>query len=472
MAVPYNTIEVIVDQPDLPPWSTYWPGLDGCSPRHVYYGASIGFTNPPAGSTDSYEPEIVRISRSTKSVKGIRRGYPPFYFTPYHVTKTTTRQHLVKRRDGESGRDVYYQYGQVSKNGGSTCAASITRVEHTGPLHSIFDRVSHDYSGYTEYITHGFDESDVTNAISSVQAQVTQDALTSYDALTDIAELREVPAMLASMSRDILSILRGMRGHFGRNAMRACANTPIRELLRHPSRVFKKLGEEWMTYRYGIMPILYSCRDIMKTLDRGSSVETRNSEVVVPRDLNVSLPGPDSTYRRTRAEGDIVIRGCIFQHFSSQEMSRLSGLGINPFVTAWELIPYSFVVDWFINAGDYIAAKTTNTWAQKKWACLSRRSKYTTWTEVHLPRDVNTCNMVYTIPIGWLGTPPANPPPVVFDNPEGYFPIYSVEVDGYSRWLFDVGDAQLRFKPTLNWRRLVDSAVLSLNFLKSFMRFL
>lgn len=470
MSQVYNKVEVIIDQPDLPTWSTTWPGVDGCGSSSVYYAQPTGFTGPPTNSWDSYEPERISVSKNAKSFKGIQRGYPPYRFTPYHISRTIMRQHLVKRLDGATGCDRYYQYGYNAKEGGSTCHRVITSAPHEGPLHSKWYTVTHDYTAYQNYVIHGFDAGDISAAISRVQNQMISDALSSYDALTDIAELRQVPGMLSSMSRTILNIVRGMRGRFGRNAMRACANIPIRELIKHPSRLFRALGNEWMTYRYGIMPLLYSCQDILKTIDRGQDVETRSSETVMPRELSVSLPGSSNTFRRTRIDGSIVIRGCIFQHFTSTELSRLSGLGVNPFVTAWELIPYSFVIDWFVNVGDYIAAKTGSSFAQRKWACLSRRNKYTTITEVHLPQQDKTCGISLKTPTNWYGSLPPTPPPVILSNPEGYFPVESTEVDGYSRWIVDVTGAQLVFKPTLNWRRYLDTAVLSLNLLRSFMR--
>lgn len=466
----YDTIQDVSNASPLGAWSWYWTGRDGCSTGSPSTLTQTNYPQAPIPSKDQYPSVDVRVSRDSKSHKGIRRGYPPYRYTPYHISTETTKRFLVRRRTGGNGYNVFYQRGYTGKEGGTSCHRVLESVTCTGPVHSTWTIVTHDYSGYYEYILHGFDSSDISNAIGRVQAQVQAQALTSYDTLTEIAEMREVPGMLASMSRDIYSILQGMRGRFGKKAMRAAASIPIRELVRHPSRILRKLGDEWMTYRYGIMPLLYSCQDIIKTMDRGCDTEERCSEYVAARDLNPSLPDVSQTFRRTRIEGGINIRGCIFQHFTSTEVSRLAGLGFNPFVTAWELIPYSFVVDWFVNAGDYIAAKTGASFAQQKWACLSRRDKYKVITEVHLPAWNVTCTMPNKLPTGWLGAQPPPTDPVVIENPEGYQLIIEKEVDSYSRWLFDVYDAHLIFKPTLNWRRLLDSAVMSLNFVRSFMR--
>lgn len=466
----YKRYEVINAQPALPPWSTQWVGVDGCGSATVSYGSPITFTQPPPNTlTENYEPVKESLMTPTKR-KGLRTGYPPYRYTPYNIGRVTKRQFLVRRKYGTAGLDVYYQYGYVGREGGSTCHRVTERIEHTGPLYSSWYQVQHDYTSYSNYVQYGFDSNEVSQAIASVHSQLAVKSISTYDSLTELAELKQVPPMLMSMTRDILSILRGMRGRFGYRTMRDAAKFTVRDLLKHPDKVFRKLGDEWMTYRYGIMPILYSCRDIMKLMDRGVDAEERCSETISPHDLGVTLPGPGSTYRRTRIAGDIVIRGCSFQHFTSAEVARHSGMGFNPFVTAWELIPYSFVVDWFVNAGDYIAAKTGASFAQQKWACLSRRDKYTTWVEVHLPNQDQTIPINNRVPTGWNGSQPSSPPPVVLSNPEGYFPVESEEVDSYSRWIVDLSDVPLVLKPSMNWRRWLDSAVLSLNTIRNFLK--
>lgn len=43
-----------------------------------------------------------------------------------------------------------------------------------------------------------------------------------------------------------------------------------------------------------------------------------------------------------------------------------SGLSFNPFLTAWELVPLSFVIDWFVNIGDFAAAQLT-AFSPQRW---------------------------------------------------------------------------------------------------------
>jgi hypothetical protein len=53
---------------------------------------------------------------------------------------------------------------------------------------------------------------------------------------------------------------------------------------------------------------------------------------------------------------DVSVRTGILYELDHRDVFGLSFKEIP--ITAWELVPYSFVIDWFVNAGDYIQAVT------------------------------------------------------------------------------------------------------------------
>jgi hypothetical protein len=329
----------------------------------------------------------------------------------------------------------------------------------------------HDFSSYQNYVVSSFNDEEIADAFDIVKEEAARDALSSYDFLTELAEAKEIPGLLISYYSDLTKIARMLRGNFDYKILRYGAQVTPKQLMKSSVRVLRKLGDEWMQYRYGVMPLVYSINDIMKLMNRGFDSTSRKKKVISPRASGVSLPAPTTTYRWTQDEGTITISATVFQHFSSTEVARLSGLTVNPLVTAWELVPYSFVFDWFLNIGNYIAVKSCQTFANMCQSCISRRDAWSRVTYVHSPTQSVGVSHGLTYNTPWLGTVPsvsALPNQNIWADEQ----MLSRETfDYYERQLFNIRDVKLRVDPSLNWRRGIDSVVLASNLLRNLTRF-
>lgn len=459
-----------IQTPVLSPWSTTWKGSDGCSDRSVYHYGSWSAGTPNPGLPKTYTPEETRSWKSpsfpgrVKSADG-----PPYKFTRYSVGRITTKQYLIKIKRGTRGAVRWYQYGTVPKIG-TTCTPTVTFVTNSGPCFSTYWEVSRTFNSLSTYTRTDIQEGEISAALNDLQNELVSEASSAYDILTDIAELSELPKLITQITGDLMKILRGLRSRFGRNVMRSAYHISPLDLLKHPDRYFRKLGDEWMAYRYGIMPLVYSYRDAIKNLRRGHEIRTRKTRVISPYSSNSTLPSSNTRYWVKDVMGQVILRGEVFQFFRTNEAARLSGFGVNPIVTAWELIPYSFVVDWFVNVGSYLSAATSQTFARQSWACLSRRTKTSKRTYLHLGDESGSYIIDSVYPTGWWGTYPPALPNEIINNPAGDFIYDEVEEDSYERWPIPLGGAPPSFSPSLNWRRLVDGAVMSNNFLGRFLR--
>jgi hypothetical protein len=122
------------------------------------------------------------------------------------------------------------------------------------------------------------------------------------------------------------------------------------------------LSNEWLTYRFGFRPLLSDINNTLKALvgKHGNRNTSRGNQSLKDISSTTSeLPRGDLRIRyQTDVRDEITIRcGVLWQ----AEMSTLDWLGVNASSipsAAWELIPFSFVVDWFANVGDFIAAFT------------------------------------------------------------------------------------------------------------------
>lgn len=110
----------------------------------------------------------------------------------------------------------------------------------------------------------------------------------------------------------------------------------------------------WLTFRYGIMPNVYLIEDILKAIDNGERAYARWRKTVTRMlDLDRYVPpAPPGWVRSGSLES--VDRAFIKRAF--KQASIMNEFSSIPLTTAWELVPLSFVIDWFFNVGDICAS--------------------------------------------------------------------------------------------------------------------
>lgn len=196
---------------------------------------------------------------------------------------------------------------------------------------------------------HGFtfldNASNMCNAVSGILKDISSVTATNaaanawgigFDGLTFLAELRSTLDM------------------FHRRLL-----TPfLKWVLDNRARAEREGWENpWLEWRYGWRTLYYDIRDFTKAMNRTqkSFERVRGSATgSAPSSTTVTLlPAPSSVF-----DGNLVMTvektiHCKASYIADAYVPRMH---FDPIVTAWELIPYSFVVDWFINIGDYIKA--------------------------------------------------------------------------------------------------------------------
>lgn len=106
------------------------------------------------------------------------------------------------------------------------------------------------------------------------------------------------------------------------------------------SRRTKTAANAWLTYTYGILPLAYAYNDALKAIRNARRTKFRT--MVSER---VSTDGLE----------------CIIKVSGRVRATSLTGRVIlNPLRTGWELLPYSFVIDWFTNIGNVLSAVGTH----------------------------------------------------------------------------------------------------------------
>lgn len=185
-----------------------------------------------------------------------------------------------------------------------------------------------------------------------------------------LAEAKEVAEMVATTARRVGNIYQGA---YNRRPKEWLAG------VRNAGRNWKKVPAYYLEYVYGVAPLLSdvdgACAALAETYNRGNKPYiTAYSVRRDSLDYTELLSSLDGQYGRLRGNGteQQIARVGATCDVPNWVMQDYSSLGItNPFSIAWEKVPYSHVVDWFLPVGDWI-----NTWDVGNY--LRFKSGYTT----------------------------------------------------------------------------------------------
>jgi len=170
-----------------------------------------------------------------------------------------------------------------------------------------------------------------------------------------LGECRETFHFIAgAMSRIAKSYRLLKRGHIVRSlqTLTGMKSTKLRDIIQGASSA-------WLAYVYGLKPLVNDVSDMVRVLDKG----LRTSEGLLSARVSFSVP-VDASMSRTydsgehftkRALGSVIFTGRLWYKIDNPTLYTLEQVGlINPAEVLWELIPFSFVVDWFVPVTNYL----------------------------------------------------------------------------------------------------------------------
>jgi len=121
----------------------------------------------------------------------------------------------------------------------------------------------------------------------------------------------------------------------------------------------------WLEYRYGWRPLIMDLQGALKALDKSRSRPIRatargKAEQTMNRTFNQSITYPitgSETYEFNTTHSTEVRAYCLYTAELTYQSARDFGVTELP-LAFWELVPYSFVADWFIPIGNWLEAIT------------------------------------------------------------------------------------------------------------------
>lgn len=200
----------------------------------------------------------------------------------------------------------------------------------------------------------GWGSNDTIAMIGKLREKV---AGSDFNAGVFLGEGHEALKMIANNATKIYKALKAIRkGNFV-DAQRALTGRESNKRIRFDLNGDRKaLANNWLELQYGWLPLLKDVEGGAEFLyHQLSSPPVYRAVVTRKVEFPMScVSGSPSKY--TYAFGKNMSRGRILAILKETDVVALSGL-MDPLSVAWELLPYSFVIDWFIPIGNYLSAR-------------------------------------------------------------------------------------------------------------------
>jgi hypothetical protein len=304
------TMPVFTETPALP-----YPGVNGSTTLQVYRRDWTGSTTPGFGK-----------------VKGLQLPDNPH----------TVQLHKTDYSMGYDLRRTYANPDTTYNNGWRADTHPFSEPAFIPTFGSEFDGVS---NAAVKKLN--------ANANLGVQANMAQ----------NLAQYTQTTNMISQNAKRIAASMLALRkGQFSQAANLLVANDRSKSIRKGQPSKTKSLANNWLELQYGWKPLLSDIDESMRILasymqNSQGSKQVRGSASInkswrVPQYHSGGVPpSVGNEYLSQMWQCKFVVRYRVSSHLTSS----LAQFGFtNPINLVWEILPYSFVVDWFLPIGPYL----------------------------------------------------------------------------------------------------------------------
>lgn len=223
-------------------------------------------------------------------------------------------------------------------------------VNHTYPGVGNFSNASSSIMG-TRTINTNWTSNDDLNLIGKLREAV---AGSDFNAGVSLGESHRTLDLIANNARRIANSLRLVKKGNLAGAAAALGVTSVKKGKRNATRSSASIQQNWLELQYGWLPLLNDVYSGAQFL--AHQLNTPLTQTVrVTREKRGTVTWTGSVGWKY-VNSEIRTRSSIKATISEKDVVQLSGL-TDPASVAWELVPYSFIVDWFVPIGTYLSAR-------------------------------------------------------------------------------------------------------------------
>lgn len=197
----------------------------------------------------------------------------------------------------------------------------------------------------------------VSNRALAKFVSAVKDGQTASLAVT-LAEWEQSHKMIVQRAGQLFNSLRAIkRGHLGdaaRDLGRSVAPDSWRGAGRRGRGASRDASNAWLELHLGWSPLIKDIYDAVNTLQ--SSVPANTVKGTAQGRLEIPIRGNDYEGLH-KYQTAMKIQAEVFIDNPNLALANKMGL-INPATVAWELVPFSFVVDWFLPVGKFLDSFT------------------------------------------------------------------------------------------------------------------
>jgi len=161
---------------------------------------------------------------------------------------------------------------------------------------------------------------------------------------------------------------------------------------RRTKQLMKKAADNWLEFSYGLLPTIQDVKDgvegieqILKPFRRVKLAKAgKKTTTKVVSLITVPIPTTNFSLKYRKTEETTFQYTCkYFYKFNMPETpGQILGLDVNSIATvAWDLLPWSFVVDWFLDVGGFLNSITRGRSATVLGDFTSLKVTKTIWYE-------------------------------------------------------------------------------------------
>lgn len=152
----------------------------------------------------------------------------------------------------------------------------------------------------------------------------------------------------------------------------------------------------WLELQFGWLPLIQDVYDITSTV--ASQLTNRNPEMLTFHGFGEAKDTDVANNPSVKTEGERKVRVGYHSSYTinSPQLYALNQFGlVNPLSIAWEVVPFSFVADWFLPVGNYLSSLTADAGLKRIGGCRSELFVYNNSGSVIPPADPKNSD-IYT----------------------------------------------------------------------------